>query len=675
MVKIDKAPSLPALNAPLTGGTVKLHGRIEVDLDARLPAFDAGSGYAYEAADRGDKSRSLYAMVCDPRVPYRHRPAAVLRGKNNLNYVSVVTAGRISPTGSAQTRIAVVLDRPKGVSLAALLSEGRGRGERWIREVIVPQAWAGLSEIHGLGITHRALRPDNVFFSADDGTLALGQCVTVPAGALQPEAFEPLESAAAMADGRGDGTPAYDAFALGALLLWLSAGGDASAADEDGAQLVSRMINGSYATLAGSHKITGPFSDLIKGLLCDSPDARWGLEEVDAWVRGQRPAAKRVIVSRRALGPFSFKGRDYIYDLELAHDFSRNRGAAAAAICDPAFDEWLRTGLRDSAVSDGLAKRLADGPGRQPADPVTEATLVLDPFGPIRSDALAAAPDGFEPVLAAAFSDENRARQNDIAALLASDLPGQWMALRNARAPRNAGGAAHLTAVQALAEDSALGLGAERCLYELNKALPCQSPLVARNCVTDVPDLMTALNKAAARSDAAIVFLDRHVAAFAASRSSAAETILLRVAPAGSSTDKRVVALEFFSEVQSRFNCGPLNELAKAFAAQLGTMADDLHGRTRRKQIKEVITAAKAAGDLTELFIAVRAVTNDESNAKNFRRAAVRYAALQTEIDDLKADDSYAVRMGDEIGGRAATALSLVFLVLSAALAVFGIGL
>ncbi len=676
MADIEQAASLAAPLEPLRGGKIKLHGRIEVDLDARLAALDAGSGYAYKAADIGDESRALYAVLCDPRVPYRQRPMAVLRGKNHKNHVSVVTAGRISPIGSKEMRLAVVLDRPKGVSLATLLSEGGSRGERWIADAVVPQAFAGLLALHRLGITHRALRPGNIFYNADDGTLVLGQCVTLPAGALQPPSLEPLESAAASPDGRGDGSPAYDAFALGALLLSLSVGVEASPSADDRAQLVDRLINGSFTALSGAHTVSGPFSDLLKGLMCDQPAARWGLEEIDAWVHGRRPRSKRVVMSRRAFRPFSFNGRDYLYDLELALDLAANGAKAAAAIGGPAFDEWLRTGLRDSETADNLAARLAEKPGRpRAADPVTEATIALDPLGPLRAGALAATPDGFGPALATAFAEADFARQNEIVDLIASDVPSEWMRLRRARAPRDQDVAAHVTTVQPYCQRDELGFGAERCLYELNKSLPCQSPLVAMGWVTDVPELMSALDKAAARSNGSPDLLDRHVAAFAASRSNAVEALLLRLAPAGSATDKRVVALEFFAEVQSRFNCGPSIGMAKAFAARFGPLADGVHSRTRRRKIKDHLAAAKGAGDLSAVLLAVKAVSEDKSDEKNFHRFVAHYAVLQAEIDDLKGDKGYAAEMGSVIGGRAAAALSLVFLALSVALAVFGIGL
>jgi hypothetical protein len=446
MADIEKTPSPAAPPDPKSGGTIKVHRGIKVHLDARLPALDAGSGYAVEATDGGD--RRLYAIVCDPGVPYRHKPMAVLRSKNHKNYVSVVTAARVSPAGSGEERFAIVLNRPAGVTLAKLLGNGEGLGERWIAETVLPQALTALSELHGLGVTHRALCLNNVFYDADQGTLILGQCVTSPAGSLQPAAFEPLESAAAMAYGRGAGTPAFDTFALGVLLLSLSAGAAPASSDDDRAQLVSRQVESSFAALSGSHKLRGPFADLIRGLMCDSEVQRWGLEEIDAWVHGRRPPANRVIASRRALRPFSFEERDYRYDLELALEFDREPAKAAAIIGEGAFDDWLRTGLRDSSAADDLAARLVNAAASTAEVRTTEAVLALDPFGPLRSGAIAVTPDGFGPVLAAAFASEDRTRRRNVVALLASDVPEEWMRLRRARAARNPGVTANLSNIQ-----------------------------------------------------------------------------------------------------------------------------------------------------------------------------------------------------------------------------------
>ena len=53
MADIEKTPSPAAPPDPKSGGTIKVHRGIKVHLDARLPALDAGSGYAVEATDGG----------------------------------------------------------------------------------------------------------------------------------------------------------------------------------------------------------------------------------------------------------------------------------------------------------------------------------------------------------------------------------------------------------------------------------------------------------------------------------------------------------------------------------------------------------------------------------------------------------------------------------------------
>ena len=79
--------------------------------------------------------------------------------------------------------------------------------------------------MHRAGLTHRAIRSDNLFFrDAADGPATLDECLSAPPGRNQPDAFEPIESAMAWPHGRGDGTLASDMFALGVTVVTLLSG-------------------------------------------------------------------------------------------------------------------------------------------------------------------------------------------------------------------------------------------------------------------------------------------------------------------------------------------------------------------------------------------------------------------------------------------------------------------
>ncbi|MDP6885104.1 MAG: ABC transporter permease subunit, partial [Rhodospirillales bacterium] len=61
-----------------------------------------------------------------------------------------------------------------------------------------------------------------------------------------------------------------------------------------------------------------------------------------------------------------------------------------------------------------------------------------------------------------------------------------------------------------------IGYGIERCLYELNPGLPCQSPHLNHDYVTRIRDLLPALDETANRVSEKTLPIDRHIAAFIA---------------------------------------------------------------------------------------------------------------------------------------------------------------
>ena len=99
---------------------------------------------------------------------------------------------------------AVVLRRPKGAPLA-LPDEDSFQPvamQRLVQDVVQPVA-ATLGELASLRISHRGIRPSNIFAGAPGTPAVLGECVTTPAGFAQPVLYEPPERALAVPSGRG----------------------------------------------------------------------------------------------------------------------------------------------------------------------------------------------------------------------------------------------------------------------------------------------------------------------------------------------------------------------------------------------------------------------------------------------------------------------------------------
>ena len=188
--------------------TVMLKGRFAIELDRPLTHLDSPLAEAYHASDAEVDERQLFALLCGPGVPQRSQVIAALGGRFCPNSLAIVGVGALAMPDGKSRRYAIVLERPLGGRLLDHLSKrGRKFTEREITGTVLPQLAAALDEMSERGISHRALRPENLFYAdAECKHIALGECVSEPAGYSQPAAFETVERAMAMPEGRGEGT-------------------------------------------------------------------------------------------------------------------------------------------------------------------------------------------------------------------------------------------------------------------------------------------------------------------------------------------------------------------------------------------------------------------------------------------------------------------------------------
>ena len=670
----------PSAQSP--GRTALLRGRVEIDLETRLRHRESGEALAFAAEDRGDKGRPMFALVCKHGVPYRQKPLSELKGKLQKNLLSVVTDGLIPVPGTDDLRLVVVLERPEGMNLAeALADRGKPFDERTVMQDYLPQLLSALRELEAIGVAHRGIRPDNVYFTDVKGeTLALGDFITVPPGSQQPSVFEPLESAQAMPDGRGNGTMLHDTFALGVLLLTLLTGSVPGEGKDPDTLMDERLTKSSYTALAGNYNVSATIGDLLLGLMCDDVSERWGLDEIDAWMRGQRLSPRRSVPAKRGIRVFPFMGKDHTYDLELAAALFRHPDEAEKAIRDEGFADWLRTGLQAPRLAENCIELIAVSPKPSKAQPIvhsrisslTIGTLLLDPKGPLRRKGISIAIDGFGPVLAAAFTNKDKELKTAVMSLLASEAPKEWIRLRREANSNLSVSTGIFSRLLEHGADTALGSGPERCLYELNAALPCQSPAIAKYWVSEMGRLLTALDDAAANADKNTDLLDRHLAAFIGTYSPEGDKMLKRF-KRQTGGDRVMLALRLFAMLQVRFNAHNLTNLTRWLGSRLDPLVESFHSRTRREYLKERIGKAQANGDITLLLDLVNSATEDTADGAQFEAAEYRYAANENEIEELAHGSAKVEAMGRALGARAARALAFVLLLLSLLLVIIGV--
>jgi serine/threonine protein kinase len=256
---------------------VVLKDRFEIDDAAPLPQFDSPTAKAFQCTGRTAEYGDLLALVCDPRTPIRSETMEALRGFSGIGLLKFIDAGVVNWSAQNRRQPVLIFDLPGGgrvfdnmSSVIQPLSD-----DQLIKGFLTP-AVNTLRELSARGITHRNIRPNNLYYSdASERLIMFGECVSAPPGLNQPLPFEALECAMADETGRGEGSIADDLFALGVTLLSLLIGRNPVANITDPHQYIFDRINlGSYANIVGVHRIQMNMMELLRGLLADDTRER-----------------------------------------------------------------------------------------------------------------------------------------------------------------------------------------------------------------------------------------------------------------------------------------------------------------------------------------------------------------------------------------------------------------
>ena len=285
------------------GDSVRLDGRYLIRPANRLPDLDSPGAQACVTEDRENQERSLYALICPSRRPVRASMIAGLTRKPCPNVTLPKAHGVVKLPAGPEGRFVIVFERPGGGPLS---DHVRIAGEALTRQElagnVLPPIIEALQALDEFALTHRAVRPDNLFYTGSDRTsVILGECCSAPPGYHQSAAYEPLESAAALPEARGEGSVAADFYALGVTILALVTGGEPGAGKGEVALTAAKLAHGSYAALAGGQRFDPAITALLVGLLGDQPERRWKFSQLRRWCEGQVDSTSRGGTARRAL--------------------------------------------------------------------------------------------------------------------------------------------------------------------------------------------------------------------------------------------------------------------------------------------------------------------------------------------------------------------------------------
>jgi serine/threonine protein kinase len=616
----DVAPVLTPSPAPgaasAAGGTpsaadgqITLAGNYVISTSEPVPALSGKAVMAFRAVDRRFPGEALVALICSGDDVLRLETMSAIRGFGKQGVLALKEFGPVNWPGGKQ-RLAAIHSFPAG---GRFTLSGPMRAAH-VLDVLLRPAAAALGDIHGRGVTHRAIRPDNLFLR-DPGSsvLSLGPCVVLPPGFEQPEIYEPIDCAAADPSGRGQGSPKHDMFALGMTALALLLGRQPGSEYDRDQLMIRRLERGSLAAVIDTNAMPREIVDAIQGLTVDDEADRWTLAELNKWLNAGRPDQPPLQSPARPVSPYTIGGKEVRTSRSLAYMLARDWVEGARQLRSEALPRWVRDHAPERIAFAHLEQAMVE------QDPETEvedreallvarAVMALDPEGPVRYRGLAVDPHGMGPFLfdAAATPEKRAAAVSLLRYGLAQKTLDRRVSNKRPNSRRTNRQAVNFERLRRWAVSAQPWEGLERCIYDLNVNLPCLSPMTGGRWVSSVADLVMALDDAATSGRIAEPVIDNHIAAFIGARFDATgDALLTLMKPKDADDDARLGAIRLFAELQQSLGSPPLRGIAQWCAKLARRVGEGMHYRPLRQRVLETIDRAVPAGSVATILRAI----------------------------------------------------------------------
>ncbi len=625
------------------GAIDTLNKRYRIDLATPLPEFDSQTAKAYAASDLTEPTRRLFAQVCQPGTTQRHRAIQALKGVHHKHIVSLVAAGAVELSRPAGQRFVIFFERPHGKKLAALLAQQHAHlNQQFLIERIIAPIASAIHQFEELDISHGLINLDNIYFN---DTAMVGPCVAEPSGYSQIFYYEPAERMQALATGKGEGSISHDFYALAVLVLRIIQGAQHFA--NLNPDILTRLIlrEGVYWALMRNAEVPEIFYDFFRGIFSQNPEDRWDYHYVKPWLEGKRYNVLPPPQPVEAIRPFEFADTQAYTRRELAHVLYSDWDKITEPVQSGKITQWVTVSLRNKEIAEAVTRisRTVNEIGNrnevQLSEQLMRLLIALDPHGPIRLNQLSFHLDGLDSLVADFYNSKSHQELQRIAKFIEFNMATFWLdqqrKLHDYSVPTVINNMfIKLDRLRSTLRNPGLGFGLERMLYDLNPDMPCLSPLFNNAHITTLPALLMRLDRLAPSLYKNEDPIDRHIAAFIASKLAIQHEIhLLDLGAVPALAGHRaIMALHLLSLAQHKVDNIQLPGLTHWLALRILPALDIIHSRTLRQRLKYLLLEQAQAG-YTQLMADV-IVNTDYATAdrEGFKQAWSMYQANAANI-------------------------------------------
>lgn len=585
---------------PADGITGKfiLKERYEIDFSSRLSWLDNNSAAAYTVTDRIDASRKLFALICSKDQAPRLSLLSFLKSADIPHLMKLTDYGVVEYPATKTNAMALIYVMPQGgkvfVNGTSIINN---LSPELFKNTIL--GLLGIIEnLKGHGITHRAVRADNLYFKDINKTeIVLGDCAAAFPATHQPPAFETIENLYATVSARGDGTDKDDIYAAGVTALCLATGIELKMDIPAAEMMYQKIKKGSFVLLSEKLKVPTAYVQIIKGLLHDLPENRWGYTQTYAALEGKAQAPSSQTVQEKNKRALTIGGEKYYTAHEIVHALYGNIPEAYEMTISGKITEWAKNVLENEKLRTKIETIVGQASIGAPDKDmiVAKICITIAPNFPIRYKDITFFPNGLPKCIFLHIKEQKPLKL--FMDIFNSDLIKIWyQEQEKLRSPANA------TEFRSYINRRDIGYGLERIIYDFDDDLPCISPLLGNEFVDSPASLLRALNNSYSDQLREMQPYDRMIAAYLRCKiGKKTENIIVDLNSARPEI-KASAILHMYSNIQNKHGPAILTNLAKWLAYFSRPIIQIYHNKHHQKHLERDLMKVYKKGRIFEIL-------------------------------------------------------------------------
>ncbi len=648
---------------------VTLRGRIDIFVYKELKALSNKVVKAYEARDSQNKDKRFVAYVCHNDLPPRRKALKAFQSINHRSSGALTAHGFLKWGDEKVERYVLIFENNYG---RRLMQPGKDTATPMSSDVLIEMVIKPMCELltsfDEKGFVHGAIRPDNMYENTlDKGkSVALAPCLAYPFGYDENVLFEPIEIAMAEPDGKGDGYLKNDLYALGVSIALLMIGKNPVSHLSASEIIEGKLRFGTFALLLGQQQISGAVNEVLRGLLVDNMEERWGVSDLQKWVDGTRQTPRQTSAEKKAERPFDFRKKNYTSMRLLARDFAKYPKEAFQVIKDESVYRWLDRTLGDEKASERYAMATAhleidDEDSDAMYAVVARVVMALDPVGPIRYRGRSFMPTSLGQMLCSLIRQPSGA--DLFRTILSEELVPFWYTLNADSAGDPQDILRSLKRCMEFLRRRSFGNGIERCLYFLNRDVQCLSSMFEGLYVYNAIGVVVALQIASKKDNRPKEPFDAHIGAYLMTHFSGSSEGDIQLLGNADLNKRYHAMLTLFASIQNFSEINNLSGLAGWVMELMDPVIEQFNSRKIRAEARKELQKIASKGSLVAMLRYVNNVTLLREDMLGFSKAQLQFLRLEKEKKILQVKTGHAdmgVSEGKQISAFVSFILSLV---------------